>query len=431
MDEVMYTIFCQWCKTIVEESPLRLACPECGGPLDFQYSKPRSIGDGCTSSIWRYRDVLPVRPEASVVTLSEGWTPLQKARSFVSHEVRFKNEALNPTGSHKDRALSIGITKALELGKDPVMLYSDGSTALSSAAYAARAGLRNITLVPAHTPRHRLLPLVFYNSILLEFQGPAEGGLSWVHAACRKLGIYETSNYRQANPYEFEGAKTIGFEIYEQLPGVPDWVVIPVGGGGTLAGIWRAFRDLQSWGFTTRLPHMIAVLPEHYNVLEEAMTQGVTTNDELKALAPATLPATIQAKIAMSFPPDGLEAVAAIRESAGLILYASDPEVLRAQKTLASHEGIYAEPSAAAAWVGVEKLLASGRAAPGESVVAIVTGSGFRETGTVADLLSCQTIPISPEIGYAALDKILWGLRPQNQDGRDRSNDEQGSDKAV
>lgn len=384
-----------------------MICKICGGPLDFHYDQPTSLGDGCTNSMWRYRDVLPVNLRARVVSMGEGWTPLQKARSFESFEVQFKNEALNPTGSHKDRALSIGITKALEFGKGPVMLYSDGSTALSSAAYAARAGLRNITLVPAGTPRYRMLPLVLYNSVVLEYQGPADEGLNWVHTACQKLGIYETSNYRQANPYEFEGAKTLGLEIFEQLGRVPDWVVAPVGGGGTLAGIWRAFKELKSWGLAASLPHMAAALPEHYTMLEEALKRHISTDEELRALAPAELPATIQAKIAMGFPPDGLEAAAAIFESAGAIFYASDPEVLDAQKKLASREGIYAEPSAAAAFVGIEKLLGTRRVASDALIVGIVTGSGFRETGTISDLVDFSPQVITPESGIAVLQQLL------------------------
>jgi threonine synthase len=391
----------------VDEDSFHRACPDCDGPLDFQYRKPPSLGDGSTSSMWRYRDVLPIRPGTSVVSMGEGSTPLQRARSFLSWEVYLKNEAVNPTGSHKDRALSIGITKAVEFGKDPVMLYSDGSTALSSAAYAARAGLRNITLVPMGTPRYRLLPLVLYNSLLLEYQGPAVEGLNWVHQACRKLGIYETSNYRKANPYESDGAKTIGLEIFEQLNRVPDWVVVPVGGGGTLAGIWRAFEELHSWGLTSKWPHMVGVLPDHYTMLEHVLEREGATEQELRALAPAELPTTIQAKIAMSYPPDGLEAVAAIRESEGLILYSSDEDALTAQKKLGSCEGIYAEPSAAASLVGVEKLLKAKRVKSGETIVAIVTGSGFRETGSVSDRVSFSTVPIVPESGIAVLERIL------------------------
>jgi len=409
----MYTIYCQRCTTKVAEDSLPLACPECSGPLDFRYEKPPLLGDGATSSMWRYRNILPVRPGTSVLSMGEGFTPLQKARSFGPCEVYIKNEALNPTGSHKDRALSIGITKAVEFGKNPVMLYSDGSTALSSAAYAARAGLRNITLVPERTPKYRLLPLVLYNSFVLEYQGHAAEGLSWVHQACKELGIYETSNYRQANPYESEGAKTIGLEILEQLNRVPDWVVVPVGGGGTLAGIWRAFRELHAWGFTTKLPHMVAILPDHYTILERAVKQNVATEAKFEALARAELPATIQVKIAMSRPPDGLEAAAAIRESEGLILYSSDHDVMESQKKLGSHEGIYAEPSAAASLVGVEKLLKMKQLGRDQSIVAIVTGSGFRETGTISDMVNVAAVPISPEAGIGALQEILARLAPK------------------
>jgi len=179
-----------------------------------------------------------------------------------------------------------------------------------------------------------------------------------------------------------------------------------VGGGCTLAAIWRAFRQLREWRFASELPRMVAVLPERYDMLEQALERGVATDQDLRALAPADLPATIQVKTAMAFSPDGLEAVAAIRESAGLVLYASDKEVLAAQSKLGA-EGIYAEPSAAAALVGVEKLLETNRASKNASVVAVITGSGFRETGTIASQVSVPTIPISGESGLATLKKIL------------------------
>jgi len=363
--------------------------------------------------MWRYRAILPVRPGVNVVSMGEGWTPLVSARGFEPGRVYLKNEAVNPTGSHKDRALSIGITKALEFGKGPVILYSDGSTALSSAAYAARGGLTNIALVPGGTPRYRSIPLAVYGCVLLEYHGPSAEALDWVHAACRKLGVCETSNYRQANPYESEGAKTIGYEIFEQMSGVPSWVVVPTGGGGTLAGIWRAFEELHAWGFIAELPHMAAVLPAGYTMLEQALTRGLATDAELRALAPAALPETIQAKTAMGYPPDGLEAMAAIRKSGGMILYASDQEVLTAQRKLGGREGIYAEPSGAAAWVGVEKLVELGRA-KSDSIVAVITGSGFRETGTVEELVDVPTVPIFPGTGLATLGKLLSELRTTN-----------------
>jgi threonine synthase len=183
----------------------RIDCPSCGGTLDFSYPCESWSLAGSGRSIWRYRRRLPVDPLTEIVSMGEGGTPQLRAESQPDFELFFKNETTNPTGSHKDRALSIGITKAREFGFDTCMLYSDGSAALSSAAYAARAGMRNIALVPRGTSINRLLPLIAYSSVVLEFAGDASDALDWVHEACQSLGIYETSTYRKANPYESEG----------------------------------------------------------------------------------------------------------------------------------------------------------------------------------------------------------------------------------
>jgi threonine synthase len=357
--------------------------------------------------MWKHHDVLPVRVGSKIVSLGEGATPLIKARSFPTSKVYFKNEAINPTGSHKDRAMSISITKAVEFGRHTVMLYSDGSTALASAAYAAQAGLRSLTVIPRGVPGYRLLPLAFYGSQVLEYQGDPAEALDWVRQACQSLGIFETSTYRRANPYAAEGPKTIGLEIFEGLERVPDWIIVPVGGGGTLAGIWRGFMELHNQGLSSKLPCMIGVLPEGYTLLEVAMTRGISNERELRSLACRNLPATIQAKIAMPLPPDGLEAIAAVRESSGRFTYACDREAVEAQKKLGSCEGIFAEPSAAAAMVGVEELLASGKFDPDEIAVAVITGSGFRETEAVADRVEVARVPIDPDSGTSALENVL------------------------
>lgn len=403
----MYTIFCQHCRTRQNEDAYRVACLKCGGPLDFEYSNVGlQVGERC-GSMWRHHDVLPVGVGSKIVSLGEGATPLLKARSFPTSSVFLKNEAMNPTGSHKDRAMSIGITKAVEFGRDTVMLYSDGSTALASAAYAAKAGLRSLTVVPRGVPRYRLLPLAFYSSQVLEYQGDSAEALDWVHQMCQSLGVYETSTYRRANPYAAEGPKTIGLEIFETLEKVPDWVVVPVGGGGTLAGIWRAFVELEKRGLSRKRPRLIGVLPEGYTLLEVAMMRGISTEQELRSLVCRESLPTIQSKIAMPLPPDGVEAIAAIRESGGMFTYASDSEAVEAQKKLGGHEGIYAEPSAAVALVGVQKILASAKFDREEIVVAVITGCGYRETQTVADRVEVACVPVNPDSGTAALESIL------------------------
>lgn len=402
-----YRVICQRCRNIVPEKPYQPTCPLCSGNLDFEYSPERERKSLPDDSMWRYRAVLPVRPESEAVTLGEGSTPLQKSRSDSRCDIYLKNECFNPTGSHKDRALSIGLTKARELGYHTVMLYSDGSAALSSAAYAAQAQCRNITVVPADSPEFRVVPLAFYNSIILRYQGPNAEALAWVNSACRTLGLFETTTYRRANPFQQEGPKTIGLEIFEQLGRVPDWIAVPLGGGGTLAGIWRAFVGLKSTGETMRLPRMAGVLPEGYTRLALALERGIHSPEDLEALEVPAAPATIQVKIAMTNPPDGIEALEAIRESNGQLLFATDAETVEAQRALGGREGIYAEASAAAAWVGVEKLVAANAVGEGETVVAVITGSGFREVQTASNFARLSIITVTPADGLSKVERIL------------------------
>jgi threonine synthase len=306
---------------------------------------------------------------------------------------------MNPTGSQKDRALSVSITKAVELGIQAVMLYSDGSTALSSAAYAARANLRSFTLVARDTPDFRLLPLVFYGSTILEYQGDAAEALDWTRTACLALGLYETTTYRLANPWGAEAPKTISYEIVEQLGRVPEWVIVPVGGGGTLCGIWKGFDELRARGEIERCPRLAAVLPAGYSLLEHALLDSMETEDDLRSLAArnGSLQTTVQAKIAMTYPPDGIETIQAIRESRGRFFYATDEQVIQAQRLL-GREGIFAEPSSAGTMIAAEQLSGSGLK-DSDDIVAVVTGSGFRELDAIANSLVLNKRKIKRDTG--------------------------------
>jgi len=406
----MYSLFCGRCRLALSEDVYRTACPTCGSALDFRYDGPFPTvpaAPAAALSMWRYQDCLPVCDGSKIISLGEGWTPLVRARLHPDCELFYKNETMNPTGSVKDRALSVAITKAVEFGFDTALLYSDGSAALSSAAYAARAGLRHITVVGHDAPDSRLLPLVTYGSLIVEYLGSRADALDWAHRASRELGIYESTTYRRANPYQAEGPRTIAWEIFEQVGGAPDWVVTPVGGGGTLAGIWRGFLELGAHKRAERLPRMAGVLPEGYTMLAEAMARGVADDDELRALAPSSPLPTIQVKTSMSYAPDGLEVIAAVRDSGGLFLAASDHGVLEAQRQLGSVEGIFAEPSAAAVLVGVDELIAREAARRGERIVAVVTGSGFRELGQQAELVKVDRIPVQWDDELARIRESL------------------------
>ncbi len=359
-----------------------------------------------TESMWRYREMLPISRGVTPVSMGEGLTPMLRARSAPGDiRLYFKNETMNPTGSHKDRTLSVSITKAVELGHSTVMLYSDGSTALSSAAYSARAGLRSITLVPQGTPDYRLLPLAFYNSCVFEYQGYASDALDWTRLACTSLGIYETSTYRDVNPYGAEGPKTISFEIVDQLGKVPAWVIVPVGGGGSLCAIWQGFEEMRKRGKTDRSPRLAAVFPTGYTLLERAYHDKIVEESDLRAMVSKTMPNTIQAKIAMAYPPDGIETIRAIRESNGRFFYASDAQVIAGQMQL-GREGIFAEPSAAGVMIAAEAL-SKLELNEDDAVVAVVTGSGFREIGAVTGEVKLKKRLVEPATGIDEIRRWL------------------------
>ena len=357
-------------------------------------------------SMWRYRRRLPIPLDVIPVSMGEGLTPLLRVRSAPGNLSLFlKNETVNPTGSHKDRALSVSITKAVELGRTTVMLYSDGSAALSSAAYAARAGLRSITLVGKGTPEYRLLPLAFYNSNVFEYEGDCADALDWTREACSALDLYETTTYRDVNPYGAEGPKTISYEVVDQLGKAPAWVVVPVGGGGTLCAIWKGFQEMHAAGEIATLPRLAAVLPLGYQLLERAFHAGASTEAELRSMVSRDVPATIQAKISMAYPPDGVETIRAIRESDGLFFYASDAQAIEGQRFL-GREGIFAEPSAASVMVAVESLSQMGLGEE-DAVVTLVCGSGFRELGTIAGAVQLKKHIVEPTNGIEVLRRWL------------------------
>ena len=381
-----YRIRCRACNATVSSAAYHRRCPRCGGDVEFDYDLQHARLDRDLPGIWRFIDLLPVTDPASVVTLDEGWTPLLPARlgEELGCRLWWKWEGVNPTGAQKDRGLAVAIAKGRSFGFSGAIIASTGSAGLSSAAYAARAGMRHAVLVSRNAPPERVLPMAALGSAIFEVAGTIEDTLELLALASDRLGAYETTTYRRANPYQSEGAKTLGYEIYLQHGGVPDWIVIPVGGGGTLASVWRAFRDLQAMGLIDRLPKIAGVQPAAYNALQIAERQGLATEAELRAIPFGDVPPTILVKLAHTFPYDGEEALAAIRTSGGTILVATDEEALAAQRRIGAAEGIYAEPSSAVALTAIEELVAAGRIRPDETVVGVLTGSGHRETHVLA-----------------------------------------------
>jgi threonine synthase len=405
----IYSISCQACAASIPTDPYHRVCPTCGGDIAFRYDLARARLDRDLPGIWRFLDLLPVEQPAEIVSLGEGNTPLLPARlsDDLGCRLLWKYEGQNPTGAQKDRGLAVAIAKARAFGYTSAIIASTGSAGLSSAAYAARSGIRHTVLVSQNTPAERVIPMALLGSTIVEVAGTIEDTLELLAAARDRFGAYETTTYRRANPYQSEGAKTLGYEIFLQHGSVPDWIVIPVGGGGTLGSVWRAFLDLREMGRIDRMPKIVGIQPADYNGLEIAERDGLTTEDELRAIPFADIPPTILVKLAHTFPYDGEEALGAIRTSGGAVVTATDDEALTALRQIGATEGLYVEPSAAVSLVGVQKLVAAGRIRPDETVVAVLTGSGHRETHVFAARGELQMVRLAPGDGLDRLGLLL------------------------
>jgi threonine synthase len=216
---------------------------------------------------------------------------------------------------------------------------------------------------------------------------------------------YEATTTRAANPYQGEGPKTIAYELVAQLDGVPpDWVVVPVGGGGTLFGIWRGFRELQRLGHLSHLPRFAGVQPARFNTLEVALRRGLITQPELDGIRMDERVETVARNLKHGAPPDGAEALRAIRESRGTAMSVTDSDALAWQARLASAEGLFCEPSSATTAAAVDALVRARVIRRSDTVIGLITGSGFRELGALGP---AELHQLPAEAVLRDLDRIL------------------------
>lgn len=399
-----FEMACVDCGTLVAPDDGRALCRECGGMLDYRYDLAGAAFDEGEPSIWRYRDLLPVAADVEPVTLGEGRTPLVRARLDVGAATWWKNETLNPTGSQKDRAMSVALTRARAIGIRAVFVASAGSTALAAAAYAARAGIPCTVLVGEDSPERRLLPIAAYGARIFRVHGSVDDALDLLDGAVRAVGIHDVSTRRAGNPAQAEGPKTIAYEIAEALGRVPDWIVVPAGGGGTLAAIHRGFVELRAMGRTDRLPRLASYQPLGYDTFPPALEHGWTTDADLRTNAFVDRPATVQVKIAHTYAPDGAAALAAIRATEGMALSISDDEAIEGLGELAAVEGIFAEPSSGGVVAAIRRLTSAGLVGRNDDVVGIIGGNGFREMDAIESSMPSRTgfLPDDDPVAFLA-----------------------------
>jgi threonine synthase len=316
-----------------------------------------------------YREHLPVSDSTPVVTLLEGGTPLVPAERISDElgvDVRLKVEGLNPTGSFKDRGMTMAITKAVEDGAKVVVCASTGNTSASAAAYAARAGLTSAVVIPeGKIALGKLAQAAIHGAKVVQVRGNFDHALAIVRALGEQGAITVVNS---VNPFRIEGQKTAAFEIVDALGDAPDVHCIPVGNAGNITAYWRGYVEYERLGRASRAPRMSGW-----------QAQGAAPIVLGEAVPP---PATIATAKRKGNPASWEGALAARDESGGTIDMVSDDEILAAYRDLAAGEGVFVEPASAASVAGLRRAVAAGTVAPGERVVCTVTGHGLKDPQT-------------------------------------------------
>ncbi len=327
--------------------------------------------------IQEYKEFLPVSENTPKLTLNEGNTPLiylEKLSKEWGVELYVKTEGTNPTGSFKDRGMVMAVAKAKEEGSDTVICASTGNTSAAAAAYAARAGMRCIVVIPeGKIAMGKLAQAIMYGAEIISIEGNFDQALAMV----RKISETEpVALVNSVNPYRLEGQKTAAFEVCDQLGGAPDILAIPVGNAGNISAYWKGFKEYHE-AKGTALPKM--------HGFEAEGAAAIVHNRVFEN------PETIATAIRIGNPASWHLASAAVEESAGKIDEVSDEEILAAYQKLASTEGVFAEPASCASIAGVYKQLQNGTIAKGSKIVAILTGNGLKDPNTA---IECS--PIKP-----------------------------------
>ena len=325
-----------------------------------------------------YREYLPVNDETPLLTLHEGNTPLIRIDQLSEEwgiDLYVKVEGVNPTGSFKDRGMVMAVAKAKEAGSDTVICASTGNTSASAAAYAARAGLRSIIVIPdGKIAMGKLAQAVMYGASIVSIEGNFDEALKMVRAISETEPVTLVNS---VNPYRLEGQKTAAFEICDQLGSAPDILAIPVGNAGNISAYWKGFKEYND-SKRTGLPRMFGFEAEG----AAAIVKG----------QPIEQPETIATAIRIGNPASWGLAVAARDESEGKIDFVSDDEILQAYSKLARREGIFAEPGSCASLAGIHKLLRQGDIPQGSRIVAVLTGNGLKDPSTAIDISSVSPV---------------------------------------
>jgi len=367
-------------------------------------------------NMWRYFELLPVPDAKYVVTLGEGGTPLLKAERLGERlglkNLYLKDETRNPTGSFKDRGMSVSISMAKYFGFKVAVTASSGNAAAALAAYAAKAGIETVAFVPHFAAQGKIAQLLMYGAKVfrvkwLEAKDPT---VEMLISVVREYGFYPSPSFGPFNPYQVEGPKTISYEIVEQLKmQIPDQVFVPTGAASLLTGIYRGFVDWLELGWISDVPKLVAVQPEgNYPFVRAWMRRKPPRPEEIEPWEKP--PETIATGLEDTYPWDGDYGLRALYETGGYGVVVSDSLIVEAMKLLAKYEGVFAEPSGAAGLAGLLKALEDGLVDRSETIVVLVTGHGLKDPEIVTKIAG-ETPLINPDLNeFRESARKFYGL---------------------
>lgn len=394
-------IRCVSCGKEYSNDEIIYTCTDCGAILEVicQPDVSKDIFSCRKQTMWKYKEFMPV-DDTKIVSLDEGGTPFIKCNKLgkeLGIDLYVKVEGSNPTGSFKDRGMSLGITKSMELGVSTVGCASTGNTSASLAAYAARAGKRCVVLLPAgKVALGKLAQAMFHGAEVLSIQGNFDEALEAVTALALKGQLYLLNS---VNPYRLEGQKSIGFEIVDDLGWQsPDRIILPVGNAGNISAIWKGISEFHEAGFIEDKPMMTGIQAEGACPIVNAVQKGKSEIEAIKN------PETVATAIRIGAPVSATKALRAIYDSDGYAETVTDDEILSAQKMLARKEGIGVEPASAASIAGLQKLVNQGVVDKGEQVVCIVTGHLLKDPNTA---INACVEPLEVEADINKLAEII------------------------
>jgi threonine synthase len=376
----------------------------CDGLLEIRYDLSEvnfSLKDrmAIPPHVWKYRELLPI--SGVPVSLMEGGTPLYRCKRLEAEcgvkELWVKHEGMNPTGSFKDRGMTVGVSRAAELGMKILACASTGNTSASMAIYAAKAGMKALVLLPSgYVALGKIAQALMHGATVLAVKGNFDDALLLIQRVCSEKGFYLLNS---VNPYRLEGQKTIAFETIDQLVAyengnVPDRVIVPVGNAGNISAIYKGFKEFRELDIINNVPMMTGIQASRSAPIVDAFSRG------LAQIEPLADPQTVATAIRIGNPINAPKALRAIRQSNGVAESVTDQEILKAQKDLARLEGIGVEPASAASLAGLRKLIAQGTIGRDEVVVCVTTGHLLKDPESI--MKACHP-PIEVDANFDAL----------------------------